>query len=264
MGENCFQKIYARVYSDYFSKDRFEEYDHILSCFCANQYKLMSVIGYYDAMLSNKLTNKVVILRHDIDTDPERAKCFLDIERKYGFVGSYYFRLTTLNLSLMQEIESCGGEASYHYEEIAEFAKSHHIHSCEEIVANLDVIRNKFIDNYALLKSKTNLPMRSVASHGDFVNRKLGLSNTIIVNDSVRRICGIEVETYDPILKNNNCYIADRSMPVGWYPNSPLGAICCDKNVYLLTHPRQWGANVICNLKADLLRAKEGIFYKMI
>ena len=263
MRTNCFQKIYARIYSDYFSKDRFEEYDHILSCFCANQYRLMSVIGYYDAVQSNKLANKVVILRHDIDTDPQRAKCFLDIERKHGSVGSYYFRLSTLDLSLMHEIEAYGGEASYHYEEIATYAKSHHIHSCEEVVANLDAIRNKFIDNYTLLKNNTNLLMRSVASHGDFANRKLGLSNTIVVNDSVRHICGIDVETYDPILKDNNCYIADRSMPVGWYPHNPLDAICSGKNVYLLTHPRQWGANVICNLKADLLRAKEGLFYKI-
>ena len=207
LGKSFFHKLYDRVYSDYFSNERFEEYDFILSRFCNTGYQLLSVIGYYDAIQSNKLTNKVLILRHDIDSDVQRAIRFVEIEQKYNVVGSYYFRLSTLDFSLMQKIETYGGEASYHYEEIASFAKCYHVYSQHKIIDNLDNIRNNFIENYNYIKQSTGLPMRSVASHGDFVNRKLGLRNTMIMSDDVRRSCGIDVEAYDSILKEKDTLV---------------------------------------------------------
>ena len=259
---NSFQKIYARIYLDYFSTGRFEEYDNILSCFCANQYKLMSVIGYYDAVQSNKLTNRVAILRHNIDTEPQRAKMFLNIERKHGSVGSYYFRFSTLDLSLINEIEAYGGEASYHYEEIASFVKHYHLYSRHKITDNLENIRNKFIENYSYIKQSTGLPMRSVASHCDFVNKKLGLRNTVIMSDEVRRNCGIDTEAYDSILKNS-ASVSDRPLPLWLYLENPLTCLKKNQNiVYLRIYSCHWEHNFVCNFKAEISRVKKGIVYK--
>ena len=60
---------------------------------------------------------RYVLLRHDIDTDPVGGRLMHEIEHSLGVVGTYYFRLKTLDLSL--SCGSCSVEGmrlGYHFE----------------------------------------------------------------------------------------------------------------------------------------------------
>ena len=67
--------------------------------------------------------DKLLILRHDIDTDIETTRAMWRVERELGIKTSYFFRLSTVDLPLMREIEACGGSVGYHFEELATAAK---------------------------------------------------------------------------------------------------------------------------------------------
>jgi hypothetical protein len=69
----------------------------------------------------------VLVHRHDIDSDLRTARKMFALEVKHGVQASYYFRLSTLDYGFMRDIEAAGGEASYHYEEVATYAKRHRL-----------------------------------------------------------------------------------------------------------------------------------------
>src|SRR5262249_31005457 len=127
---------------------------------------------------------KYLVLQHDIDTDTTSAKAMWDIEKALGVKGSYYFRLSTIDICLMKEIEFSGGEASYHFEEIATIAKQKGLKSREHILSYMPYIRTEFEENLNSLRKKSGLPMKIVAAHGDFVNRKLRVFNWEILQDN--------------------------------------------------------------------------------
>ncbi|MCG8448716.1 MAG: hypothetical protein MI725_03925, partial [Pirellulales bacterium] len=110
------------------------------------------------------------------------------------------------------------------------------------------------------------LPMQTVASHGDFVNRKLGLCNWEITKDrELRAELKIELEAYDehgaPIIQAR---CSDAPYPQFWTPENPIAAIqqrlSC---VYLLVHPRHWRANRAVNLGDTIVRAWQGLHYSV-
>ncbi|MFD2270334.1 hypothetical protein ACFS07_02255 [Undibacterium arcticum] len=139
----------------------------------------------------------MIVHRHDIDTDVCTAKKIFAIE-KLGIKSSYYFRISTLDFAFMREIEEYGSEASYHYEEIATFAKKHHIRDPAEIMKRMAEVRAEFVNNFTSIERRFGLKMTTVASHGDFANRRLRLSNTEILKDKeLRDRCGIVCESYD-------------------------------------------------------------------
>lgn len=69
----------------------------------------------------------------------------LALEKKYGARATYYFRWDTINVELMKEIAEAGGEASYHYEEIATYCYKHRIRSKEVMLQHIEEIRDFFI-----------------------------------------------------------------------------------------------------------------------
>ena len=112
------------------------------------------------------------------------------------------------------------------------------------------------------IKKNTGLPMRSVASHGDFVNRKLGLSNAQLLTPSVRERCSIAVEAYDPIIKDDCLSISDCEPPQWWRPQSCIDAISSGVPVInLLTHPKYWKAEPWENFQLTTQRVIEELRY---
>ena len=163
----------------------------------------------------------------------------------------------------MKEIQNYGSEASYHYEELASFCKRNKIKNIEGVDSRLDEIRNLFINNFTMLETRIGIKFRTVASHGDFVNRKLKLTNNYFLDDDVRKQLQIEAEAYDSIfMKNYSITISDKEAPLYFSPMHPLEALA--KNypvIYLLSHPRQWRSSFLHNTKDNLQRLMEGIAY---
>lgn len=255
--------IGRRLYADFLMPSRLEDFRALLVDARERGYAVEGVRDFWRASRggAEKPTGRRLVLRHDVDTDPATARAMWDIERALGVASSYYFRLGTLDVALMREIESSGGEASYHYEELADHAKARGLATREAALADFAVIREAFRANLSRLRAETGLPMTVVASHGDFANRRLQTFNfEPLADPALRAELGIELETYDAAFwKLVDGRYADAPPPRFWNPESPVAALRAGAPVvYLLVHPRQWRANPRANLADNLRRLREG------
>ena len=104
-----------------------------------------------------------------------------------------------------------------------------------------------------------------MASHGDFINIRLGISNDVILNDSqLREKCNITLEAYDNSI---NQYVIDRHADQILLDNFSEKV---KKSVYLgcpiimaLTHPRNWKVDYCANTIDNIGRLVEGIKYRV-
>lgn len=108
------------------------------------------------------------------------------IEKSLEVKSTFYFRLSTLDYLFMEDINDYGSEASYHFEELATYAKQNKIYSSNEILKHLPKIQKKFLDNINDIKKNISFSPVTVASHGDFANRSLKVANHILLEQSVR------------------------------------------------------------------------------
>lgn len=244
---------------------KLDDYEKILMNAKLNGYEFHTILSFEKVKdhIDNK--KKYLILRCDVDTaDYKVLRGFLNLERKYGAVASYYFRLSTVNYKFMREVEDAKGEASYHYEEIATFCYEKRIKSKPLIESNIDDIRALFTKNYNFFKVKSGLPCLTVASHGEFINVKLGVPNKYLINSDIKSELGIIREAYDnEHIDKLTCRIADHSSKD--FINESLSAIERGEMVLeLLTHPRQWRSAIWINLKMDIIRLYKEICYKFL
>ncbi len=245
---------------------RLDEYERLLVTLRERDYRFTSVGRYADQLpYSGEISEDLVILRHDVDTDIPTARRMFEIERGLGIDSSYFFRLSTLAPELMTSIASSGSEASYHFEEIAIIAKKRGLRSRAEVFAAMPEIQDLFAENLGRLRRLTGLPMTTIASHGDFVNRRLGVTNYELLDEKLRRELSISHEVYDNDLQEGlEARIADRPPPLKWHPISPVEASGNRlSKIYILIHPKQWHANIVANLRELWVRTSEGLIYDL-
>jgi len=256
--------IKNRIYSDFIMPPRLDEYERVIKQLVEHGYIHTTFREYKQLLDNNKLENKrYFVNRHDIDTDIATAKEFFKIEKKYGVKATYYFRLSTLDIAFMQEIENYGSEASYHFEEIAQYCKDQHIKTKEEAIQSLGEIKELFSKNFKNIEKQLGFKMQTVCSHGDFVNRKLKIINNEITKDeNLRKRVGILCEAYDKdIMQSFDIYVSDKSYPVFYSPKSIFEYIGKVDKIYMLTHPRQWKSNFIVNSVDNAKRVVEGLLW---
>lgn len=251
-----------RIYSDYGMPSRLAMHEELILAGRDAGFRQTSVRDFFDTVKAGRSAGaRCIIHRHDIDTDLRTTRKLFDIERKHGIKASYYFRLSTLDFALMREIEEYGSEAGYHYEELATFSKKHRIKDPALVRHHLPEIRKLFRENFSRIEQKLGRKIRTVASHGDFANRRLKLNNAEILEDQdLRKDCGIECEAYDAALLDHlDSYITDRPPPQYYCPMSPLDVIGKHDRICLVTHPRQVETNWKENTKANLFRFYEAV-----
>ena len=255
-------RLMNRIYFDYFMPCRLGELEAICKAAIDGGYEMHSVISFWDEISKGLSDNKkYFISRHDVDTDVTTARRMFEIESRLSMKASYYFRLSTLNVRLMQEIDASGSEASYHFEEISTLAKKHNWSRGD---IDYKLAADVFYDNYREIKESSRLPMRSVCSHGDFANRRLGVPNHKLLTKRLRLDLGIDVETYDDeFMSLVTSRHSDTLGPPFYVPHSPLKAILESRRViYFLTHPRSWRVNWWDSTKENVIRAWEGAWFK--
>lgn len=249
--------IGRRIYSDYMMGDRTPDYEVLLRAAISAGYTLLSVRDFVER--PNVKLERIMVLRHDIDTDPATARRLFEIERELGARASYYFRLTTLDIALMREIEQYGSEASYHFEELADYAKQHGIHCPSQLRACLAEVEDIFFINFTNIERRSGIKLRTVASHGDFVNRRLGVINhELLQNQALRERCGITYEAYDLALTQCfDIYISDCACPKLYAPYSPRAVFGMHERIYFTSHPVHWRTNWRESSKHNLTRLLE-------
>lgn len=247
--------VLNRIYSDYLMPSRLAEYDALLGEATAAAYTQLSVRSYFRALGKPGVADgRVLVHRHDIDSDLRTARKLFALETRHGVNASYYFRLSTLDFGFMREIEAAGSEASYHYEEVADYAKRHRIRSADELRRHFPAIRAEFARNFERIANGLGQAMATVASHGDFANRRLKVINHELLDAPLRARCGIECESYDAALLGQfDLYVSDRPYPVYYHPQSPFAALGRARRICFLTHPVQWetnwGESTRCNVR---------------
>jgi len=255
------RSIFNRLYSDYLMPSRLPELMNLYNLSLSEGYEIHSVISFWDVINQGlDPEKKYLISRHDIDTDLLTTLKIFNLEQSLKIKSSFYFRLNTLDYGFMKEVEASGSEASYHFEEIATLAKRY---KWKESNVDFELAREEFKRNFNLIKENTQLPLRSVCSHGDFMNRKLKIVNHALLNDELRKELKIEIETYDDeFMKHVDSRHSDTLHPIYYNPSAPHEAIKQGVPViYLLTHPRHWNVNRIENTKDNVRRVWEGLRY---
>jgi hypothetical protein len=253
------KQLLHRIQNDYLMPSRLGIYEALVAEARDQGYRQMPVRDFFIAAQDGKLPPRVLVHRHDIDSDLRTARKLFAIESRHGVHASYYFRLATLDFGLMREIEAAGSEASYHYEEVAEFAKREHLRDAAAVRARFPEIRALFAANFERIENQLAIKMRTVASHGDFANRRLNIINHELLRDPALRLrCGITCEAYDEqLLRHFDLYLADRPAPQYYYPMSPFAALGKHAHICFLTHPVQWETNWIENTRCNLRRLVE-------
>ncbi len=260
------RKACYRVYSDLLMPNRLDLFDRLLQTAVDCGYETHSILSFWQLLETGRRIpgKKYLILRHDVDTDPVTARRMWELERKRNVLSSFYFRLSTFSPSLMREMHASGVEASYHYEEVATVSKLKGLTTVADVYHELPQMRDMFRCNLFRVREQSGLPMLSAAAHGDFLNRRLGIPNTVILAEkSFRREVNIRVEAYDQsFMSQVTARHCDKAYPVLWAPSDPLTALRQGNEVvYILTHPRQWRAVATVNLSDDLGRLWQGVRY---
>jgi hypothetical protein len=237
-----------RVYEDFLRLPRWDAYRRLLGALADTGVTFCSLRDYWSRVRGGGIEpqRKYVILRHDVDVDREGAWTMLAIERRLGIASSYFFRRSTLDIRLMLEIEHHGGEASYHYEELATVVKARRLRSRGEARAHIPRAQQLFLAHLERFRRLTGLPMTTVASHGDFANRRLAICNwEILEEQAFRDKAGVQLEAYDEaLLRTISRRYSDARRPRF---NAAHGPLADNRDVpaviELLVHPRHWGAN---------------------
>jgi hypothetical protein len=255
------KSLINRLYAHYLMPSRLREYEDLLMQANEAGYRQLSIRDFHRTVCrGGAAPGKVLVHRHDIDSDVRTARKMFAIEVRHGVRASYYFRLSTLDFGFMRDIEAAGSEASYHYEEVATFAKQHRLRSADAVRARFSEIRSLFEHNYNRIRDELGMAMTTVASHGDFANRKLKVINHELLDDELRRRCGIECESYDEaLLRHFDQYISDKPYPVFFHPQSPFKALGRRERICLLTHPMQWETNWVENTRCNVVRLAEEV-----
>jgi hypothetical protein len=255
------KQITNRFYADYLMPSRLFEYERLLKMAIDKGYLHITLSDYFEKLLAGVDLGYCFLHRHDIDTDVRTARKMFEIEKKLGVKSSYYFRLNTLDFDLMREINDYGSDVGYHYEELSQFCKDNNISNPSLIKSRFQEIENIFFDNYSRIENKCGFKIKSVASHGDFVNRKLGMPNHEFMTRELMKKCNIKFECYDDrLLQSFSVILSDTHYPLFYRPSNPFNAIEERyKVIYLLSHPRHWSASPIENTIDNIIRIKEGI-----
>jgi hypothetical protein len=252
-----------RIYADFLMPSRLGVYGALLRSLREAGYSVVAVESFWERTTSGSpLDGPFAVLRHDVDTDPATARAMWEIEQEVGVQGSYFFRLSTVDLPLIREIAASGSAVSYHYEELATVAKRRRIRTADEAARCIPEAQAEFLRNIRDLRAATGLPMHVVASHGDFVNRRLGVPNWVILDDpAFRRAAGITLETYDEqAMEHVTSRYNDTLHPRYWVPESPEHGIAARSPVvYLLVHPRHWRTAPRVNALDDLVRVAQAL-----
>jgi len=241
-----------RILRKIFQKNRLKQYADVLRYAKDKSYKLCSLYDWYTKYKDGN--EKVLILRHDVDLDPEGAYNFFKIENDLGATSTFYFRWLTEKPNIIKKIHNLGFEVSLHFETLANYARKNKLFKQEQI--NDDIIKEcrNILSEEILSFEKKYFKISTICSHGDIRNRILQTPNHVLTSKDFLKQHKILFETYDKnIISLFDAYISDSSIYSNFewkHYGSPYTAISNNlQTICLLTHPIHWNQSLAKNTK---------------
>lgn len=114
-------------------------------------YQIVTVKDYFTGM--TWAPQPIVVLRHDVDRRPHNALRMAELETAMGISSTYYFRKSTFNQYIIEDIENMGHEVGYHYE-VMDKAKG-----------DIGVAHAMFNSELEILRAW--VPVKTCAAHGN-------------------------------------------------------------------------------------------------
>jgi len=92
-----------------------KSYRCLINTLLSEGYKFITFKDYCE----RNRPEKFIILRHDIDKNPERALRIAEIEHSVGIISSFYFLIhkKVFNERIVSKISNLGHEVGYHYKD---------------------------------------------------------------------------------------------------------------------------------------------------
>ena len=125
-------------------------YTSLIEAFLSAGYRITTVQGF----LREKPEGKVLVLRHDVDEQPQNALEMARVEHRLGVNATYYFRRVPKSdhPDIIRLIASMGHEIGYHYEDLSK-ANGEMDKALESFGKNLEYFRQYY-------------PVSTVCMHG--------------------------------------------------------------------------------------------------
>lgn len=209
-------------------------YKSILQTAKSSGYKFLTMSDYLNGIHEYQY-EKVILLRHDVDSKPHRAKIFFDAEQEIGALSTNfllthdinYNALAINNLKLFKDAESKGFEIGLH----TNFVETSMLlgESPDRILeTELKVLRSYF-------------DIRGVACHRniDYMYNSLPYleENWSILRDRH----SLRYQGYEPIFVTDIAFVNEGFNPhLGWRGPKPEDIISSGKSFCLSTHPHWW------------------------
>ena len=200
--------------------------------------------------------NKYIVLKHDVETNVNRAYALAKIENKYGHKGTYYVQAYLLNnsnnLEILKKIQALGHEVSYHFDVMD---------SCK---GDLDKAIKEFESNKEKFESN-GFEIKTLCQHGNPIVERVGYTSNrdffrservkasyphlsdIMVNfkekynteftyfsDAGRKFKMIYDPLFNDVVKSDDKDIAYKDL------NELFDAIDKDGGNIISTHPHRW------------------------
>lgn len=243
-----------------FQRSRLDQYRSLLQLALDKGYIITSLIDWYKHDFYPD--KKILILRHDIDSDTEGAYKMYLIEKELGVKSTYYFRWSTMRQDIMKQMHIDDFEVSLHFETLASYCIQHKIISQKQITSDifdkcLEILKREIIT----FKNKY-WEISSICSHGDKRNRQLKIPNHRIIENIPRSDLNILFEAYDSnIINNFDLYTSDSSVKNNFqWKNGmdPQDAIMKGRQtICMLTHPRHWNFSIRKKLRSIIVDIRE-------
>ncbi len=267
---NALTGLVRRIQSDC----RFTSYELAYNAFlkAAGQsgFDMITLIDSLDRFRGGVSTKPCLALRHDVDINSVAGnQMFFRVERAHGATATYYFRLSTAKAHrvFIAQLLQAGFEVGYHFEEAATVAKRRRLKEREEVFRFRDEIQEQFKHNCEQFRQQYNPHMRSVSSHGDWINRHLKFSNRDLLDTQILAQCGLDLEAYDSNFRR--CFeliLSDVYQPpeIWLGENDWINRLKgVSGAVHVLTHERQWYPAPIIKNGENLKRLTESICYRV-
>lgn len=193
-----------------------------------------------------KEPGKHFVLRHDVDHNGIAARKMFECEKKLGVKSTYYFRKSTINKRLIDEMIRDGFDVGFHFETVAEYIEEKHIQDKKEI--DLDECRERLKKEIREFEETIGHEIYSICSHGAASNVKLNISSNVITEDGIPVDFTVAFEAYDrDMYQYVDCHIMDSTILNNFgfsYRDTPFSAMKEEKqNIVFLAHPNHWYLN---------------------